>query len=274
MINWSLILIISIIIFIIILLIDINRYNQAVLKHSKLLKEIETLNKNYSFHDDVRKHYRYNERVEYKAKLDRFDFEAYLLYKAENDQVFFADLIKKIDHNLSAYKKYNHDLIELKSQFNKNFAKKYFLSFNRLIKVEERLAKNKKLKPILDTELEIVVRYTSPRGRNSYSNKATYPYYEIKNFYQQMQLLVAQRSTRSYQMKVERIKMTATMRYQVLVRDKATCQICGASKKDGAVLHVDHIYPVAKGGKTTLDNLRTLCDRCNLGKKDRLEEPL
>jgi 5-methylcytosine-specific restriction endonuclease McrA len=74
-------------------------------------------------------------------------------------------------------------------------------------------------------------------------------------------------------MKVERIKMTASMRYQVLVRDKATCQICGAGKKDGAILHVDHILPVAKGGKSTLDNLRTLCDLCNLGKKDRIEDP-
>ena len=39
--------------------------------------------------------------------------------------------------------------------------------------------------------------------------------------------------------------------------------------KDGVKLHVDHIIPVYKGGKTTMSNLQTLCDRCNLGKSDK-----
>lgn len=35
---------------------------------------------------------------------------------------------------------------------------------------------------------------------------------------------------------------------------------------------VDHIIPVAKGGKTVPKNLRTLCNVCNLGKSDKYEE--
>ena len=60
--------------------------------------------------------------------------------------------------------------------------------------------------------------------------------------------------------------MTDKLRYQVLTRDKHRCTICGATQQDGVKLHVDHICPVSKGGKTELSNLRTLCDRCNLGK--------
>ena len=60
--------------------------------------------------------------------------------------------------------------------------------------------------------------------------------------------------------------LTASMRYDVLCRDNYRCVICGASAKDGAVLHVDHIIPLAKGGKSEMSNLQTLCDRCNLGK--------
>lgn len=262
-------LILSLLIF----FIEINRYNQIVLKHSKLLVELEEVNKAFVFKDDFKDHYRYTERVEYKSKLDRFDFESYLLYKSENDKIFFEELISKIDFNLSLHKKYQQKLLNLKSSFNQEDAKKFFVSLKRLIAVENKYYQKKIIKPQLETEIEIYVRYTSPRGRNSYYRNATYPFYEIKNFYHQMLLLKEKRSTRSYQMKVERIKMTATMRYEVLVRDKSTCQICGVSKKEGAVLHVDHIVPVAKGGKSTLNNLRTLCDRCNLGKKDRLEEP-
>jgi 5-methylcytosine-specific restriction endonuclease McrA len=29
---------------------------------------------------------------------------------------------------------------------------------------------------------------------------------------------------------------------------------------------VDHIVPWSKGGETILENLRTLCSKCNLGK--------
>lgn len=67
---------------------------------------------------------------------------------------------------------------------------------------------------------------------------------------------------------------SARLRFEVLVRDKSTCRMCGASpSKDPAVtLHIDHIIPWSKGGKTTLSNLQTLCAECNLGKSDIIIE--
>ena len=60
------------------------------------------------------------------------------------------------------------------------------------------------------------------------------------------------------------------LRYKVLVRDHFACKICGASPaKDPSVeLHIDHIIPWSKGGKTEIDNLQTLCSKCNLGKSN------
>lgn len=55
------------------------------------------------------------------------------------------------------------------------------------------------------------------------------------------------------------------MRFNVLKRDSFTCQYCGAKAPD-VVLHVDHIKPVADGGKDTLLNLVTSCQPCNGGK--------
>jgi len=62
------------------------------------------------------------------------------------------------------------------------------------------------------------------------------------------------------------------MRFKVLKRDNFKCCACGASPaKDPAVeLHVDHIIPWSKGGETVIDNLQTLCSKCNLGKSDIL----
>ena len=63
------------------------------------------------------------------------------------------------------------------------------------------------------------------------------------------------------------------LRFKVLARDKFKCCACGASPaKDPSVeLHVDHIIPWSKGGETVLENLQTLCSKCNLGKSDLYE---
>lgn len=60
------------------------------------------------------------------------------------------------------------------------------------------------------------------------------------------------------------------MRFKVLQRDNFKCCTCGASPaKDPSVeLHIDHIIPWSKGGETEIDNLQTLCSKCNLGKSD------
>lgn len=62
------------------------------------------------------------------------------------------------------------------------------------------------------------------------------------------------------------------LRFRVLQRDNFTCKACGASPaKDPAVeLQVDHIFPWSKGGETEIDNLQTLCSKCNLGKSNML----
>ncbi|MCL2029306.1 MAG: HNH endonuclease, partial [Deltaproteobacteria bacterium] len=62
----------------------------------------------------------------------------------------------------------------------------------------------------------------------------------------------------------------AGMRWQVMERDDFKCVACGApGGKDGAILEVDHIIPRSKGGKDTMDNYQTLCQRCNIGKSNK-----
>jgi hypothetical protein len=60
------------------------------------------------------------------------------------------------------------------------------------------------------------------------------------------------------------------LRYQVLKRDNFKCQHCGRSpaKEPGVELHIDHVIPWSKCGKTAIGNLRTLCSGCNLGKSN------
>ncbi len=63
--------------------------------------------------------------------------------------------------------------------------------------------------------------------------------------------------------------LTKKMRFEVLKRDSFTCQYCGAKAPD-ALMRIDHIHPVAKGGTNDILNLITSCFECNAGKSDRL----
>lgn len=62
------------------------------------------------------------------------------------------------------------------------------------------------------------------------------------------------------------------LRFKVLLRDRFTCCGCGKSPatSPGTELHVDHIMPWSKGGETAIENLRSLCSLCNVGKSNLL----
>jgi len=56
-------------------------------------------------------------------------------------------------------------------------------------------------------------------------------------------------------------------RLRVLKRDNYRCVKCGRSPATHRiVLHIDHVKPFSKGGNNNIENLQTLCSKCNLGK--------
>jgi len=60
------------------------------------------------------------------------------------------------------------------------------------------------------------------------------------------------------------------LRFMVMKRDGFKCCMCGASPANdkNVELHIDYIVPWSKGGETIIENLQTLCSKCNLGKSN------
>lgn len=78
--------------------------------------------------------------------------------------------------------------------------------------------------------------------------------------------------TASAFVKEQRTLMTKKLREFIKIRDNFTCCNCGNSThvEPNLLLEIDHIIPVAKGGRTVEDNLQTLCWKCNRTKSDKL----
>ncbi|MCA3000292.1 MAG: HNH endonuclease [Rhodocyclaceae bacterium] len=65
----------------------------------------------------------------------------------------------------------------------------------------------------------------------------------------------------------KRKAISTRTRFEIFKRDGFTCQYCGGHPPS-AILHVDHIVPVSKGGTNTVSNLITACAACNFGKSN------
>ena len=59
-----------------------------------------------------------------------------------------------------------------------------------------------------------------------------------------------------------RNKISAALRTAVYERDGYACVACNSRRQ----LSLDHIHPYSLGGGDTLENLQTLCKRCNSSK--------
>ena len=60
------------------------------------------------------------------------------------------------------------------------------------------------------------------------------------------------------------------LRFIVMRQDNFKCKNCGRSPATDPtiILHVDHKTAYANGGETVLENLQTLCSKCNIGKSN------
>lgn len=250
----------------------LNKRNQKVVaQNSELYRNLLKLNSEYTFYADIQSEYVFHENCSSKRKLDKLSLIDVFMSKIELHYDAFNQIIQHIQDNRRSFKNYCKRFDDLKTTIDYGEAHKLRIKLKTFIKIERSICDKAKLTPLLATSITIIASYSSPQGRNHYRKSHTFLFDDIVRGLNESKKLQTQKLTYSYQIRVERAKMSDSLRYDVMKRDGFRCQICGATAKEGAKLHVDHIIPVSKGGKTVMNNLRTLCDRCNLGKSDKIE---
>lgn len=259
--------------FMIFLLYIVLKRNILIVKaESSRYRRILCLNDEQEFHKIHAPCYRFSSQCNSKKKYDKLNLDEYMMYIIEHNERNITNIIKKVEENNEKYSKYCSEFGSIKSELTDKQLQEYKMTRRGFRRIEERVCNNVKLQPRLNIQILLSAKYISPKGKNAYEKHKNYSYEKVREMYLKTKEMADAKENFEKQKKLERLKMTDSLRYDILKRDGYKCQICGVTAKEGAKLHVDHIKPIAKGGKTVPENLQTLCDRCNLGKSDKYDE--
>jgi 5-methylcytosine-specific restriction endonuclease McrA len=183
----------------------------------------------------------------------------------------YAKYIEQVRENRAEFEEYQQKIDELLKEECSNDFDSLEITPDDYYKRETRIFNELKLKPIIDCAYGVRMSYSSPSGRVNLCKTDLFNFDDMFACFESVSRSYLDRDTYKKLSAVERGEVSDSLRYDILNRDNFTCVLCGASARQGARLHVDHIIPISKGGKSTFDNLRTLCERCNVGKSNKME---
>lgn len=244
-----------------------EKIKEFVKKTSERYQNILALNCKYDFHE-VQSDYYFYKSLNSKAQLDRFDYDNFFEERIQAERLQLELLIKQVEENKKLFRRYNEEIHDWVAPLREaEFVETLKIPLKKYHEYEEELVSDELLTPTTTIVFICQAMYVSPKGRNSYSGKKTYTVEDLQAHKRHIEELEKQKETKAYQRKA----MTQSLRYDIMKRDNFRCVLCGRGAEDGVKLHVDHIIPVSKGGKTVPSNLRTLCEDCNFGKRDKYD---
>lgn len=245
-----------------------KKWTNKVKTVSEKYEKLNQLNKEYQkIFVIVNTHFKFEKTCTTKYQIDKINLFKFFCSNIADDFSYYDKLTENVLLNRKNQKTYQWMVENINSTVTKEKAKEVKVPYKTFVKIENKIFDKAILKPIVDVIIHCYATYTSPHGRNSYRKERYYGISDVKSAIDEINQQREYRQSKQYQ----RSLMTNSLRYDILKRDGFRCQICGATAADGVKLHVDHIVPIAKGGKTEPSNLRTLCDRCNSGKSDKIE---
>ena len=252
-------------------LID-RKYENFVQEHSLALKKLKELNNKYHFHiiTDCNLKHSYD-NLNFYIDISPKDYLIYQLIYIEKN---IRQSIAKTYENRTLYRLYQEDVQYscIRNQYDTTSIPKNMV---KLSEIETKILDMEMITPDLDFQIQVSLYNTNIYGQ-VYSKKSdTFTIPEIENILK----LLNQKSGDFYLnhdiwksiCRVERGKVSNKMRFAIYQRDHYRCQKCGFTSDKTNELEIDHIFPIAKGGKSNFDNLQTLCHKCNALKADTVE---
>lgn len=249
----------------------INSYiTRTVKANSTKISELKKTNEELVFFPadksiTVRKHY------DNKSNYNKIQPAYVMAADIKRQLSFYSTLCNNIQKNNQIYKTYISRIELITSTITAEKCKELKIPLKLFLYKENQIFKKNIQSPTLNLTLTVIMTYSSPKKQVNLMKQESFTLNNVFACMESVSRSHLDKATYNKLAAVERGDVSDSLRYDILKRDEFRCVICGASSKDGAHLHVDHIIPIAKGGKSVPSNLRTLCERCNIGKSDKLE---
>lgn len=245
-----------------------KKYTDFVNQNSMALKKLTEINQRYAFYPyiDLNQIHIYDNKNFY----DNISCSDYLIYQLQHLSLPILDQIKKIDSNKQRHQNYICEVEALRfGQFQCPIGK---LKFDRLINIEKDIVINTVQVPVTQFNITVTL-YCSKIDRRINDRKTqSFCAEEIFSFIDRLKnkngTFYNDRYIWDSLCRVERGMVSNKMRFSIYERDGYRCRRCGVSERY-ATLEIDHMIPISKGGKSTYENLQTLCHKCNYEKGNR-----
>lgn len=238
------------------------KYRDFVLQHSSAIKELNNINGHYKF--NVIKNYDMKHSYDNEKYYEMISPKDYLIYQLVDKQDDIIDAMNDAYGNKIMYDKYWEDIKE-KCFFNRYDINDLPKNQKRLSKIEKKYFYNLTKNPQKDFSIHVYLELTDLNKNRTFDAKSNVFYSNqirslIKRINNKRNTFYLDQEIWNAICRVERGKVSNKMRFAIYDRDGHRCRMCGCRFDD---LEIDHIIPIAKGGKSTMDNLQTLCHNCN-----------
>jgi HNH endonuclease domain protein len=104
---------------------------------------------------------------------------------------------------------------------------------------------------------------SSPYKVEMVDSQKEFSYKDIYNRYMELENIDFECTLREYHNKTRCAFVPQELYYRVKLRDNYKCQHCERQIRDSQKAYIDHVIPIAKGGKNIPSNLQVLCEMCN-----------
>ena len=245
-----------------------QKHTDFVIQNSIALKKLTEINQQYVFHPSVnfnQTHTYDNERF-----YDDISCSDYLIYQLQQLSPKIFEQANKIDSNKQ---KYQHYLCEVESIQSGEFQCPIEnLNLDKLLNIEKNLLNQTVQIPATQFHITVTLYCSTLSGRIHAGKTQEFSIEEVRSFVNRLKnkngTFFNDRDIWNSLCRVERGKVSNKMRFSIYERDGYRCRCCGVSE-EYAPLEIDHIIPISKGGKSTYENLQTLCHKCNCEKGNK-----
>lgn len=239
------------------------KYSDFLSEHSLAIKKLKKLNEEYKLYEFKPRCYEHS--YDNENLYNEIACIDYLIYKLQFDKREVLDEINKTHYNKTHYNAYLEEVNKIKT-FGLYSDIPGNLKQDKLLKYEEIMF-DEEIQRITPTYMiKVKLININSSGYQKTSKIKIFGEDIVKNLINELNkrngTFYLNKEIWNAICRVERGRVSNEMRRKIYERDNYRCRCCGRSQNE-VDLEIDHIVPIAKGGKSTSDNLQTLCAECN-----------